>query len=164
VILQITAGDIELIPINTVCGSDIAHYGLASKTYSIQHFLWCWYYTLNFGIYNLFPSTLSVVMILHIKVEDVQLIPFNTVCDVDTEHYRWRYTTYSIQHSLWNWYCPLEIWIYNLFPSTLSVVVLLPITAWDLKLIPFYTVCGFDAAHNRWGSTTHSLQYCLWLW
>jgi hypothetical protein len=181
--LHITAGDIQLIPFNTVCGFDSAHYVWGSKSFSLQHSLWWWYCTLHLGICNLFPSTLSVVVILDITVSDQELIIFNTVynsdiayygwgstpysfqhpCGDDTAHYGWGSTTYFFQHSLWYWYCTLKLTINNLLPSKLSAVNILHITAGEVQLIAFNTVCGDDTARNSFGSATYSVQHCLWI-
>jgi hypothetical protein len=161
VILHIRARDLQLIPFNPVSGGDNSHYRWRYTTYFLQHTLWVWYCTLQLGIYNLFPLTLSVVVILHIRARDLQFIPFSTLCGGNTAHYGWGSATYSLQHCLWCWCCTLQLGTYNLFPSTLSVVVIVHITSWDLQLILFNTACWGDTAHYGWGSTTCSLQHCL---
>jgi hypothetical protein len=119
---------------------------------------------------------------LHIKVGDLHLIPFKTVCVGDTAHYIWQYTTYTVQHRLWGSHCPLEPGIYNLLPSTLSVVlilpikdwglnlfhftlsleVILPITEWDLQLIAFKPVCCCESAYYIMVTETYSILHSLW--
>jgi hypothetical protein len=165
--MHIMTGEIQLIPFNTVCGCDTAHYTLGSKTYSFLHCLWLYYWALLPEIYNLIPSTMSVVVILRITAGDIQLIPVNIVCGCDTVYYSLWCKTYSIQHCLWWWYWTLCLGIYNIFPSNclwwwyctlqpgiynlchskLSVVVILLITALDQQLIHFNTVCGCDTAY-----------------
>jgi hypothetical protein len=131
-ILHITVGDIELIPFNIVCGYDTAHWSLRFTTYSTQHSLLFWYCILQRGIYSFFPSNLSVEVILHITDWNQQLILFNIFCGGDTAYYIWGYTHYSLQDCLWRWYCTLQLAIYMLFHSTLCLVMILHIAAWDI--------------------------------
>jgi hypothetical protein len=108
---------------------------LGIYNFSLQNCLSSFYCTLHLGIYNLFPSTLSVEVVLHITAGNLQLIRFNTVCSGDTAHWSWGSKTYYIKHCLWLWHCTVQLWIYNLFPSTLHLVVILHMTSWDLQLI-----------------------------
>jgi hypothetical protein len=147
VILHIRAWDQQLIRFNTIFGGDTAHYSLGSTTYSLQHCLWMWFCPLQHGIYKLFPSTLSVEVILHITAGDIQFIPFNTLWGVDTAHCSLGSTPHYFQRCLLWWYFTLKLGIYNSFHSTLSVEVILHITGGDLELIPFNTVGGGDTAH-----------------
>jgi uncharacterized membrane protein YwzB len=180
--MHITAGDLQFIPISTVSGGDTAHYRLGTTTNSFQYCLWWCYCTLQLGIYNIFPSTLSVVVIMPITLWDLKLIPIYNFRGINTAHYYCRSKTYSLYNCLWCWKCTLQVEIYNLFVSSLPVMVIMLITFWDLQLIHFNTLCGCDTAHHgwdlllipfnifcrvdiahyTWGYTTYSLQHCLW--
>jgi hypothetical protein len=182
VVLHITAGNLQPTPFNTVCGVVTAHWRWGSKTYYLKHCLWLWYCTLHLWIYNLFPSTLplmvilhitawdlqlihstlSVMVILHVTAGDLQIIPLNTVFGNDTAHYNWGSTTHSLQHSLWCWYCTSQLRINNVFPSTHSVEILQHITPEDLHLISINTLSEGDSAHYSLGSKTYSIQHRLW--
>jgi hypothetical protein len=56
---------------------------------------------------------------------------------------------------------PFTAWNLKVIPFY-TVALMLHIIAGDLQLIPFNTVCGGDIAHYNWGYTIYSLQHCLW--
>jgi hypothetical protein len=88
-----------------------------------------------------------VVVILNFTGRDLKTYYFKQCLLWCTAHCSWGYKTYSHQHCLWFWYCTLQRGINNLFHSTLSVELILHITAGDLQLIPFNTFCGDDTAY-----------------
>jgi hypothetical protein len=145
--MHITARDLQLIPFNTVFRGVTTHYGWGCKTYSVLYCPWCWYCTLQSGIYNLLNSTRTVVVILQIASWDIQLIPFNTVFWCDTAHYSMGSISYSHQYCLWRWYGILQLAIYKLFSLTLFVEMILHIADCDIQLIPYNTSFGCDTAN-----------------